>query len=398
MTKARMTMHERNRRWLGRALAIATILCAAGAAWAVILDFENGTDGATVNSGDPSITFAPSGGFQWVYGDWRVEDPNDPGNPKYNGPYPDGALWSEGNFFAWMGKDRNEGLITFTGDVSDVSVGYSSSYGMTLEAYNAANVLIDTDTGGINSSTGALDILTVEGDISYVKIISLGNHWIIDNFETNVEPICTEDADCDDSVFCNGAERCVDNECLPAEAPVDCPDDGLWCTGEEFCDESIADCGHQNAPDCGDDGLYCNGGPFCNEDSDMCDEQDPPECPDDGQYCNGIEVCDEDIDDCGHDQVPICPDDGKYCNGADYCDEDSDSCLTGEPPVCPDDGEFCNGPEICSDDEGACISAGNPCDNDEICDEDEARCVTGDPPTPVPGWPQGDITGGCCSC
>lgn len=382
-----------------KTLGVIALICgvmSAATAGAILVDFEGGSDGANVVSPDPSIVFSPSGGFNWVYGKWTAPGPV-PGEPKYNGPYPDGALWSEGNFFAWMGVDRNDGLITFPDGVSSVTVGYSSSYGVTVNAYNQFNVLIDTDSGPINSNTGAMNFLLVEGNISYIRFQSLGNHWIIDNLETDYEPMCDEDADCQDGVFCNGEEKCVDHECEPGD-PVACEDDGLWCNGEEFCDESIADCGHQNAPDCGDDGIYCNGGDYCNEDTDSCDSQDPPECPDDGLYCNGAELCDEEIDDCGHTAVPMCPGDGIYCNGADYCDEDTDSCLTGDPPTCPDDGEFCNGPEICSNDESACISAGNPCDNDEVCDEDNARCVTEEPPTPAAGWPEGEITGGCCSC
>jgi hypothetical protein len=101
---------------------------------------------------------------------------------------------------------------------------------------------------------------------------------------------CTSDADCDDGEFCNGAETCDTGtgECLPG-TPVDC-DDRVTCT-VDTCDEVNDQC--VNTPDdaaCPDDGLFCTGdeicdpaagcvstgdpcpeGTVCNEDTDMCD-------------------------------------------------------------------------------------------------------------------------------
>ena len=67
---------------------------------------------------------------------------------------------------------------------------------------------------------------------------------------------CVDDADCDDDLFCNGEETCVDNVC-EAGTPVDC-DDEVDCTVDS-CDEDTDAC--DNTPDdaeC-DDGLFCNG-------------------------------------------------------------------------------------------------------------------------------------------
>ncbi|NIS35481.1 MAG: hypothetical protein GWO04_38545, partial [Actinobacteria bacterium] len=48
---------------------------------------------------------------------------------------------------------------------------------------------------------------------------------------------CTVDADCDDGVFCNGAETCTAGACAPGTAPS-C-DDGVACT-VDTCD-SVTD-------------------------------------------------------------------------------------------------------------------------------------------------------------
>ena len=51
---------------------------------------------------------------------------------------------------------------------------------------------------------------------------------------------CVTDADCDDTLFCNGAESCLDGFCNPGDVP--CPDDGLFCNGAERCDEEEDQC------------------------------------------------------------------------------------------------------------------------------------------------------------
>ncbi len=57
---------------------------------------------------------------------------------------------------------------------------------------------------------------------------------------------CVTAADCDDGIFCNGAETCVDKTCQPGTSP--CPDDGIFCNGEETCSEENDSCGHAGNP------------------------------------------------------------------------------------------------------------------------------------------------------
>ena len=90
---------------------------------------------------------------------------------------------------------------------------------------------------------------------------------------------------CDDGLFCNLGETCMDGVC-GGGTPRDC-DDQIECT-EDSCDEDGDAC--VNAPDdsfCPDDGLWCNGEEFCNPGM-GCDRTDPP--------CGG--PCDEELDIC----------------------------------------------------------------------------------------------------
>ncbi len=156
---------------------------------------------------------------------------------------------------------------------------------------------------------------------------------------------CVTDEDCDDGVFCNGPETCVNRQCLHSGNP--CPiDDESFCNGPETleCIEETQSCGHAGDP-----------------------------CVDDNDMCNGDEVCDEETQSCAHSGDP-CEDDGLFCNGDDYCDPTKLECQ----------------------------HTGDPCEEDEICDEEADLCV--DKGVPIDdgeedaGWPEGKVTGGCCGC
>jgi hypothetical protein len=98
-----------------------------------------------------------------------------------------------------------------------------------------------------------------------------------------------QQADCSDNGL-TARNRILQRDPTPAiNATRGCPDDGLYCNGEEFCNEDADACGRRDAPDCPNDGLYCNGVEFCDEGCDACERRDAPDCPDDGLYCNGVE-------------------------------------------------------------------------------------------------------------
>ncbi len=154
--------------------------------------------------------------------------------------------------------------------------------------------------------------------------------------------ICRMDADCDDGLFCNGAERCAPDDpaadergCVMAEAGP--------CSGDQRCDEGgdacLASC--EVDPDADGDGeraVACGGTD--------CDDTDP------NRYAGNTEVCDatdhdEDCDpttfgfrDVDGDGEP----DAHCCNEADdgtrYCGSDCDD---ARPSVGPTAAEACDG-------------------------------------------------------
>jgi hypothetical protein len=74
---------------------------------------------------------------------------------------------------------------------------------------------------------------------------------------------CSTDSDCDDGVNCTD-DSCdvVNGTCLNAANDAHCPDDGLFCTGVEYCD---------TVTDCNSTGNPCSAEEICNEETNSCD-------------------------------------------------------------------------------------------------------------------------------
>lgn len=136
---------------------------------------------------------------------------------------------------------------------------------------------------------------------------------------------CTDDAECDDGLFCNGSEICGTGTCLPG-TPPDC-DDGVACT-VDTCDEVNDAC--VNTPD----DASC----------------------DDGDVCNGVETCDP-VNDCQPGEPLVC-DDGNPCT-ANSCDPANGCIYTCAPENIPEceitigdfvwddtDGDGCQGEQL----------------------------------------------------
>jgi hypothetical protein len=233
---------------------------------------------------------------------------------------------------------------------------------------------------------------------------------------------CQSDLECDNGIFCDGAETCNTGtgECENG-TPPDCDDlvactddicdtgqdicvntpndsfcdDDLFCNGVESCDP-VNDCQDGMAPDC-DDNVGCTVD-TCDEVGDTCVNTPDDLACDDADVCNGEETCDP-INDCQPGDPLVC-DDGDLCT-TDSCDA-LDGCIFS-PVECPvgeecdpadgqckapaecevdadcDDGEYCNGEEIC--DMGTCMPGTPPdCDDNvgctaDSCDEVEDICV-----------------------
>lgn len=185
---------------------------------------------------------------------------------------------------------------------------------------------------------------------------------------------CTTNAECDDGVFCNGAETCVASACQAGTA-VSC-DDGVACTADS-CNETTDAC--DNVPDdlvC-DDGAFCNGAETCDAvlgcqggadpcAGQSCDEGTNQcvgcltnaEC-DDGLFCNGAETCSGGA--CVAGTAVDCTALADQCN-AGVCDEPTDACV--QSPLASgtscDDGDACTAPDQC-DGAGSCAPGGDVC-------------------------------------
>ena len=97
---------------------------------------------------------------------------------------------------------------------------------------------------------------------------------------------CFANLDCDDGVFCNGAEACADGRCV-AGAPINC-DDGIDCTVDS-CNKNTGACVHKANNTLCDNGLLCDGQETCNVKT-GCVAGTPVNC-DDGNPCTA-DTCD----------------------------------------------------------------------------------------------------------
>jgi hypothetical protein len=202
----------------------------------------------------------------------------------------------------------------------------------------------------------------------------------------NAQKICennrkSDNALCDDGLYCNGTETCHSGVCASGIAPV-C-DDNNSCTSD-VCDESAKRCAHSLLQgcqtclipsDCDDgnscttdtcasgkcfnavklNGAACDDGAFCTV-NDQCNGGNcqgvPRDCSQYADVCNDSR-CSESLDVCektAKANGTSC-DDILYCNGHESCQ--NGVCQFGVPVACNDN---------------------NACTRD-ACDESQKRCV-----------------------
>lgn len=128
---------------------------------------------------------------------------------------------------------------------------------------------------------------------SVLLVVCLGACGEVSDSGADAAVSCLTNDDCDDGLFCNGAETCgPDGECVQGQAPV--IDDGVGCT-VDACNEATAEVTHIADDSRCDDGLYCNGAEVCDLVSD-CGAGTPVACADE-TICT-TDSCDEDLDMC----------------------------------------------------------------------------------------------------
>ncbi len=235
---------------------------------------------------------------------------------------------------------------------------------------------------------GAVD----KGAAGFDNLYGWGRIDVINSMQLAGAGGCQTNPECDDGLFCNGAETCVSGSCQAGTAP-NC-NDGVACTTDS-CNEATDSCDHApNNGACGD-GLFCNGSEVCNVTL-GCQAGTPPNCADsvacttdscneatdscdhtpnnaacsDGLFCNGSEVCNVTLG-CQAGTAPNCAD-SVACT-TDSCNEATDSCDHVPNNAACDDGQFCNGAETCNVTLG-CQAGSDPCPG-QACDEGTDTCV-----------------------
>ena len=114
----------------------------------------------------------------------------------------------------------------------------ASQWQVTDTSGDYGSPVYDSGTDAVNLETAVVPngLLGPGQYYWHVRYQDDGTKWSYYSDETTFTTAgCTGDEDCDDDLFCNGAETCVDNVCQAGTDP--CPDDGLYCNGTESCDE-----------------------------------------------------------------------------------------------------------------------------------------------------------------
>ena len=148
---------------------------------------------------------------------------------------------------------------------------------------------------------------------------------------------CLYDSDCDDGLYCNGAETCdLSDYTCQAGIPVDC-DDSVDCT-DDSCDEADDQC--VNAPN----NANCDDDNICTDD--VCDVINGCEYTynqdtcDDGLWCTVNDQCDSGL--CSG-STRDCSDSNECTD--DSCDEEQDSCDYQNEPEGTTCGQFRDCPD-----------------------------------------------------
>ena len=232
-------------------------------------------------------------------------------------------------------------------------------------------------------------------------------------------PDCTEcqvDADCDDGVYCNGQETCnLETYACESTEPVDCGHLDDQCNAG-VCDENSGSCVKEAVADftpC-DDGLFCNVGEVCLDG--VCSNGEGKDCsefdifgiatcywdPDGLDYTWDFRpaftsACDEENDECTRGSEDInhsvderctqcmvdedCPSTGNQCTVNECVDY---ACVENPKQAGTEcgNGSYCDGPDECNL-YGECVPVGLAVDcaylddqcNEGVCDENTASCL-----------------------
>ncbi|MFQ5462293.1 MAG: S8 family serine peptidase, partial [Phycisphaerae bacterium] len=214
----------------------------------------------------------------------------------------------------------------------------ASSFGCSNDNFSGI-ILDDEGTGGAIESQCATNLssppnYTPEQSLSAFDGMDSAGAWVITVYDSvsadggtlnswslHIDSVgnnpctggCQADADCDDGIFCNGAEVCSAGTCVAGTA-VDC-NDAVACTTDS-CNEATNSC--DNTPDdaaC-DNGLFCDGAETCNATL-GCQAGTAVDC-NDAVACT-TDSCNEATNSCDNTPSDAACDNGQFCDGAETC-------------------------------------------------------------------------------
>ena len=214
---------------------------------------------------------------------------------------------------------------------------------------------------------------------------------------------CDEDPDCaafEDGNWCNGALRCIDDQCQTDPGTVViCEASDAMCT-QAKCDPATGACGEVPVNDgtpC-DDGDPCTGGDACaggvcgGEPACTCETDDECVPHEDEDLCNGSLICGE-AGACVADPATVvtCEDDGSDECTSPACEPTTGECV----PTPVTDGTACGADEVCLTgkvcDNGTCIGGTDlDCDDGNLCTLDLCVAGSGCEYQPASGQPCND--------
>ncbi|MFQ5531538.1 MAG: LamG domain-containing protein, partial [Candidatus Nanoarchaeia archaeon] len=135
---------------------------------------------------------------------------------------------------------------------------------------STTNLIIGASTSLNRNFNGLIDEVRL-----YNRALSLAEIQIDRDTPVGGAPAgCAIDSDCDNNIFCDGAEKCVAGTCVAGTPPTD---DGVSCTADS-CDEVTDIVTHTPNNTLCDNGLFCDGTETCDLVLD-CQIGNPISCP-----------------------------------------------------------------------------------------------------------------------
>ncbi|MBN2361037.1 MAG: S8 family serine peptidase [Deltaproteobacteria bacterium] len=191
------------------------------------------------------------------------------------------STWNDG------GYNTISGTSMASPHVAGLVALYMARQGVVSTSAADTVAIRDAIAGAGLAQDSACGLATDDDDDGFSETLAFSNATLLGGDGSCGEPTCAADVDCDDGLFCNGAETCDPARgCVAGVAP--CADDGDACT-DTVCDEDLDQCLYPDNGTCCDVNADCDDGDDCTDD--VCNPDRTCSNPDNGTCVPvGIEV------------------------------------------------------------------------------------------------------------